>query len=194
MAKEKLKTFIEKESRWDYYPMFRKLMDKGCEIEAYLFILATWNFARFRYAMKEFDLDGFIGKINKLAPLFQRMKKEDFARMDIDKFASEIKDIFDTLSHIKGIETTGAPKLMHLKLPKVFVMWDRHIRNAYGYKKGDSEEYIAFLKKMQKEFSDCEAPEGRTLAKAIDEHNYSMYTKPALEKDRKKLNKKKVKF
>lgn len=185
----KLQAFTDKELRWDYYPMFRKLMDKGCEIEAYMFILATWNFARFRYAMKEFNLDVFVAKVRKLDPLFEKMQQEDFATMNIDKYASEIKTIFETFSNIVGIELTGAPKLMHLKLPKVFVMWDRYIRNEYGYKKGDADDYIAFLKEMQKEFADFEAPAGRTLAKAIDEHNYKRFTMPALAKARKKRKK-----
>lgn len=181
-----LQAFTDKELRWDYYPMFCNLMDKGCEIEAYMFILATWNFARFRYAMKEFDLDSFIGKVKKLAPVFGKMKSEDFATMNIDKYAQEIRIIFETLASIIGIEATGAPKLMHLKLPKVFVMWDRYIRNEYGYKKGDANDYIAFLKQMQKEFGHMKAPTGRTLAKAIDEHNYKKFTMPALSKARQK--------
>ena len=49
MAKQKLQTFSKRDLRWDYYPMFLKLMDKGCEIEAYMFILSTWNFARTLY-------------------------------------------------------------------------------------------------------------------------------------------------
>ena len=187
--KEKLHVFTDKDLRWDYYPMFRKLMDKECEIEAYMFILATWNFARFRYAMKKFNLDAFVEKVKKLAPLFEKMQQEDFSTMNIDTYAPDIKAIFKTLAGIGGIESTGAPKLMHLKLPKVFVMWDRYIRNEYGYKKGDADDYIAFLKKMQKEFSDLEAPDGRTLAKAIDEHNYKKFTMPALEKARRKRSK-----
>lgn len=183
-----LEVFTDKELRWDYYPMFCNLMDKGCEIEAYMFILATWNFARFRYAMKEFNLDAFVEKVKKLAPLFEKLQKENFATMNIDKYEPEIKTIFKTFASIGGIESTGAPKLMHLKLPKVFVMWDRYIRNEYGYKKGDADDYVAFLKQMQKEFANLEAPAGRTLAKAIDEHNYKKFTMPALKKAREKRN------
>ena len=76
MAKQKLQTFSKRDLRWDYYPMFLKLMDKGCEIEAYMFILSTWNFASFRYAMKEFDLDAFEEKVKRLAPLFNKMKDQ----------------------------------------------------------------------------------------------------------------------
>ena len=44
----KLKKFTDREIRWDFYPMFLDLMQNGFEIEAFLLILSTWNFARFR--------------------------------------------------------------------------------------------------------------------------------------------------
>ena len=37
----------------------RKLLENGYEVDAYILILATWNFARFRYFIKIFDLDKF---------------------------------------------------------------------------------------------------------------------------------------
>ena len=38
------------------------------------------------------------------------------------------KKIFGTLSSIKGVEYTGASKIMHLKKRCVFVMWDGYIK------------------------------------------------------------------
>jgi len=187
--KDKLLAFTEKEVRWDYYPMFLKLMDKGCEIEAFMFILSTWNFARFRYVMREFDLDAFTKVVKQLDPSFQKMQHEEFKTMDFDKYADYIKHIFKTLADIKGIEATGTPKLMHLKLPKVFVMWDSYIRKAYGYNEGDADDYVAFLKDMQRRFADSRIDSDRTLAKLIDEHNYKKFTMPELNKARAKRKK-----
>jgi len=187
--KGKLSAFTEKEVRWDYYPMFLKLMDKGCEIEAFMFILSTWNFARFRYAMREFDLDTFTNVVKQLDHFFQEMQHEDFKTMNFNEYENEIKHIFKTLSSIKGIEATGTPKLMHLKLPKVFVMWDSYIRKAYGYNKGDADDYVAFLEDMQQRFSDSKVDSNRTLAKLIDEHNYKKFTMPELDKARAKRKK-----
>jgi len=109
--------------------------------------------------------------------------------MNINEYADDIKHIFKTLAGIKGIEVTGAPKLMHLKLPKVFVMWDRYIRKAYGYKKGDADDYVAFLIDMQQQFADSRVDSSRTLAKLIDEHNYTKFTMPELKKARAKRKK-----
>ena len=77
---------------------------------------------------------------------------------------------------------------MHLTIPEVFIMWDAYIRKAYGFKKGDSEDYFNFLKKMQVEFKDIKKDKDRTLAKCIDEYNYVKFTLPALEKNRNKKN------
>lgn len=189
MDERKLSGFTEKEVRWDYYPMFLKLMEKGCEIEAFMFILSTWNFARFRYVMREFDLDAFTDTVKKLNYSFQKIQHEDFKTMNFSKYEDEIKHIFKALAGIKGIEATGAPKLMHLKLPKVFVMWDSYIRKAYGYNKGDAEDYIAFLRDMQKRFADSKVDSSRTLAKLIDEYNYKKFTMPELDKARAKRKK-----
>jgi hypothetical protein len=185
----KLSAFTEKEVRWDYYPMFLKLMEKGCEIEAFMFILSTWNFACFRYVMREFDLDAFTDTVKKLNRHFEEIQHEEFKTMDIGRYSNVIKHIFKTFADIKGIESTGAPKLMHLKLPNVFVMWDRYIRKAYGYNKGDAEDYVAFLTDMQNRFADNKIDSSRTLAKIIDEHNYKKFTMPELNKARAKRKK-----
>lgn len=191
IAKEKLVTFTDKDLRWDYYPMFLNLMKKGYEIEAYILILATWNSSRFRFVNNKFDLYAFQDQINKIRPFFDKMKHEDFQTIDFDKYSHEIKCVFKVLSEIKGIESTGASKLMHLKLPKIFVMWDRRIRKEYKYMTGDAGEYIKFLKDMQLTFSDNEIKSERTLAKLIDENNYIKITMPALEKEKRKKKKKK---
>ncbi len=65
------------------------------------------------------------------------------------KIEPEIKKIYSELYKYKGIKITGAPKLMHLKIPKLFVMWDDRIKKYYGFRKGDSEEYFNFLILMQ---------------------------------------------
>ena len=152
MSKFKIHNFSQKELRGDFYPMFLNLMKSGFETEAMLFMLSTWNFARFRYAVRSFDLEKFQKELKKLDPFFHKMKQESFSKINFDKYSKDIKRIFDSLASFKGIEKTGAPKLMHIKLPKVFVMWDYKIRNKYGFKEGDAEDYINFLKLMQEKF------------------------------------------
>lgn len=188
--KKALRRFTKKELRWDFYPMFLDLMRKGLEIEAYLLMLSTWNFACFRYAVRSFNLDKFKLAFKKLEPHFKKFKKLDFQTIDFDKYQKDIKKIFLTLSEIKGVQKTGAPKLMHLKVQQVFVMWDTYIRNYYGFKKGDADDYFDFLKLMQKDFHNVKARSDRTIAKLIDEHNFKTITEPALRKIKLQKNKK----
>ena len=99
-----------------------------------------------------------------------------------DDYKKEIIYLFDSLSKIKWIQFTGASKLMHLTILNVFVMWDGYIRKAWEFKRGNSEDYFNFLKKMQKEFKDIQKRNGRTFAKCIDEYNYVKFTLSTLEK------------
>jgi len=185
---ENLKKFDKLENRRSYYPMFLNMIKKGFETEAFLFILSTWNFATFRYAMKEFDLNNFKKIVENLKPFFEKFKNESIETINLDNYKEDIKHIFETLSKIKGIQYTGASKLMHLTIPEVFIMWDAYIRRAEGFKKGDAEDYFNFLKKMQQEFKDIKKEKGETLAKCIDEYNYVKFTLPALEKQRERKN------
>ena len=161
------------------------MIEKGLETEAFLFILSTWNFATFRYAMKDFDLNGFKNKLDNLKPLFNKFKNKSIEEINFEDYKEDIRIIYETLAEIKGIQFTGTSKLMHLKNPEVFVMWDGYIRKAYGLKKGDFEDYFNFLKLMQKEFNGFCGKDKRTLAKCIDEYNYVKFTLPALEKNRR---------
>ena len=94
--------------------MFLNMIEKGFETEAFLFILSTWNFATFRYAMKEFDLNNFQKTVKELKPYFNKFKDKSIETINLQNYKTETKYIFDTLAKIKGIQFTGASKLMHL--------------------------------------------------------------------------------
>ena len=132
--------------------------------------------------MKEFDLNSFQESVKGLKPYFNKFKDKSIETINFNNYKKEIKHIFEVLSKIKGIQFTGASKLIHLTVPNVFVMWDAYIRKAWGFKRGDAEDYFNFLLKMQEEFKHIKRRDGRTLAKCIDEYNYVIFTLPALEK------------
>jgi hypothetical protein len=46
---------------------------------------------------------------------------------DFDRLREDISAIYNTLSQIKGIQYTGAPKMKHLRNRELFVMWDAYI-------------------------------------------------------------------
>jgi len=187
MKKAELLKFSEKELRWDFYPMFLKLIKKGFKIEALLLMLSTWNFASFRYAVRGFNIDNFIKTIKKIEGILRPLKNKEFKNINFNRYSNEIKKSFNLLTKIKGIQKTGASKVLHLLFPQIFIMWDSYIRNYYGFKKGDAEDYLGFLKLMQEKFSNVKKYKGRSVAKLIDEHNYKTITMPALERKRLKV-------
>ena len=124
------------------------LIEKGFEVEAYILILATWNFARFRYFMKNFDLREFQEVINRVNPVFNKLENTHFENIDLtDKtVVIDIKFIYNQLKKIA--EQTGASKIMALKNSKLFVMWDTEIRKMYKINnKVDDDDYIQLYRK-----------------------------------------------
>ncbi len=200
---EAVHEFEEKEGRTNFFALAKHLIESGFEIEGLLLILATWNFAIFRYTVKTFDIENFRKTISALKPNFENFKDQDITSANFDDYENDIKVIYIKLSQIKGIEHTGAPKIMHLKNPELFVMWDGYIRgekpNKYymelkvfkdnTWKRKQYAKsfggYIQFLKDMQ---TMCKGitfthPE-KSLAKAIDEFNYVNITLPIQEMEK----------
>jgi len=176
----KLENKPRKDLRGEIYPICLDLVKKGLEIEAYLLFLSTWNFAAFRYVMTTFDLGEFKKTLKKIEPLHRRLRRMKFKTANFDKHEAEIKTIYSELAAIDGIKMTGAPKLMHLKNPELFVMWDNRIRTYYGFRKGDAKDYINFLKLMQEKFKNQKPRKGETLARTVDVININRITKRRL--------------
>jgi len=152
-------------SRWQLYRM---------GLEAYLLILATWNFARFRYVMRTFKLDAFGEAIEKTKPSFERLRDQSFATVDFDSIAEDVKKIYTRCKSLA--EQTGAAKIMHFKSPRLFVMWDTEIRKRYRIpNEGSAEDFLKFQKLMQSTFGHLTWIDGdKTLPKAIDEFNFCL--------------------
>ncbi len=188
---EATEKFDEYEKRANFYRLAIDLVDNGFEFQAYLIILAIWNSSRFQFTVRNFAVDNVIRTIEGLNPYYETMQNEHFATINFDRYKKEIKTIYSTLSRIKGIEYTGASKVMHIKNRNVFVMWDEFIRGQkpkkyyknlaimtngwwkYQEYDNDAGSYLKFLKNMQGLFRNISFshPE-KTFAKAIDEFNY----------------------
>jgi len=189
--------FEADESRGSFYDIAVNLLNRNFKTEAYLLLLATWNFASFRYAVTNFDLVAFDATVKSLEVNFQHLDGKDICTADLDSLREDISTIYTVLSRIKGIQYTGAAKLMHLRNRDLFVMWDGYIRGQKPrreyerldiVKRGDwdikaykdsATDYVQFLKDMQNRFAGISFHEpGKTFAKAIDEFNYVSITLP----------------
>lgn len=157
-------------------------------LDAYLLLLSSWNVANFRRFINE-DFNNFKKAITFSEKYFSKFDNKDFENIDFEEHRKYIVAIFNKLSSVKGIMYTGASKIMHLRNPKVFLMWDTKIRRKtwYTIKGEDGDAYVDFLKKIQNSFSksfrdiDKMLLEGKnknkTITKAIDEYNYITITK-----------------
>jgi len=189
--------FQVEESRGSFYDIAVNLLNRNFKTEAYLLLLATWNFASFRYAVTNFDLVAFGATVKSLEVNFQRLDGKDILTANFDSLREDISAIYSALSQIKGIKYTGASKIMHLRNRELFVMWDGYIRGQKSrkdyqkldiVKRGDwnikrygdsAEDYLQYLKDMQSKFAGISFTEqGKTFAKAIDEFNYVSITLP----------------
>jgi len=184
------KEFEKLEKNGSFYPLFTKLVNQEDKLIAYLFILSTWNFAGFRYLINKFDINKFAKTIDDLEPLFNKFEGKKLRTTNFEDFEKEINEIYNVLS--SQVKSVGATKIMHIRKPELFIMWDRRIREYYGLRDDSAQTYIKFLKQMQNKFKNIKVDEEkRTFAKAIDEYNYVKITKPImnLEKELASLEK-----
>jgi len=172
--KKTIRQFDKIEERSGFWARARNLLLAGYETEAYVLLLATWNFAGFRYLVNDFDANKFQVAVKKLNPIFDGLKAQTLQTADLEDKAltEDIKLIYRKLKGL--VKQTGASKMMALKNPGLFVMWDTKIRRMYHINnRAEPDDYIRFLKKMKQEFSHIKWTNKETpLAKAIDEYNY----------------------
>jgi len=127
--------------------------------------------------MTSFNEDEFRKLIKKNEKIFKKLDKLKFETVDFNDpiLKSNIKSIYSSYREIEGIEQTGTTKLMALRNPNLFVMWDVEIRKLYKINdRGTSEDYIEYLNRLKEilkniKWNDKDKP----FAKAIDEYNYS---------------------
>jgi hypothetical protein len=177
--------FRNEEGRAYFYDIAVEIADKY-PLQAAIIVLATWNTGRFRFMMSNpKNLMDLKEALDKCRPLFEQLKEKRFQTANFDGIGEIVKQIYSILSKVKGVEYTGASKLMHLFCPNLFVMWDGFIRRKYRVGKSP-EDFLKFQKLMQDRFGKIKWDELRTLPKVIDEYNYVKFTLPRLRKQRLK--------
>jgi len=158
------------------YKWTLELIDEGKVVQGLILMLSTWNFASFRYSMKEFPLKKFELYLQGIDVC--QFKKVRFEDADLEKYKTDITELYKGLSAFPGIEYVGASKTMHFLAPNFFVMWDTKIRKKYKF--GTSpESYFNFMKLMQKEYKTGKLRglnKGVSIARAIDLYNLRKYS------------------
>jgi len=183
---EKCKIYNSYEGRASFYGQAIEIVEQY-PVQAAIIILATWNVARFRYVVSEpKNLHDLIDAVHACLPILEKLKGKSFAETNFDEIENEVKQLYSTLSKVKGAEYTGGSKVLHILNRNLFVIWDSYIRKKYGYNV-TANDYFRFLKYMQSRFAGIEwTDSNKTLAKAIDEYNYVTISVPEVEKIRSK--------
>ncbi|MEZ5357738.1 MAG: hypothetical protein R3F48_02835 [Candidatus Zixiibacteriota bacterium] len=151
-------------------------------------LLLTWNAAFYRFGKFDYDLleSTILGNLS----LLTNFRKRDIATYNSVNDDKDIRNLFlDFLDALKITNNNGTSKspvavakALHLCAPGFFPLWDKAIANEYkcNYSEDPEQKYIAFIEIM-KNISDklkgVTLPPTTTLLKAIDEFNYSKYTK-----------------
>jgi len=194
--KARCEEFEKVEGRASFYEIALEIVDEY-PLQAAIIILATWNIGRFRFVISPENLLKLKETLKECEPTFLSLRKFKFREVNFDKLKDKIESIYAKLSSIEGVKYTGASKVFHLFCKDLIVMWDRYIREEYKKKeyarlyglrlKGHSpQDFFKFQKLMQKIFGHIEwNDEKKSLAKAIDEYNYVMFTLPKRRKSRK---------
>ena len=111
--------------------------------------------------------------------------------------SQRVRDVFESVASC-GVryESTGASKILHTMIPRLFVMWDATICAGYAVS-GTSYEYAhRFLPRVQKQLDEAiqtymsdharsrenaakdlsKRAGGRFLTRLLDEYNYGKFT------------------
>jgi hypothetical protein len=133
--------------------------------------------------------------IDKTNPFLDKVRNESLQAADFEEIGGIMNKIYSVFSSIRGVEYTGASKVIHLFCPNLVVMWDGYMRTKYSkyYRTSDGKspsDFVAFQKLMQELSKNVKwNNRNKTLAKAIDEYNYVTITLPQLNKLKKARSK-----
>ena len=117
----------------------------------------------------------------------EKFRQEDLSTIDLINVTSEIVDVYEEIMNIKfkskkgndkRVGPTSASKVLHLVAPNMFIIWDRAIRNYYGFKE-TGEEYARFLlntqnwmKELKPTIERLQHQYERSCVKIVDEYNW----------------------
>lgn len=185
LISERLERFSSERQGLDY-----RMSDD--EAILYIAFISQWN--RANHEINAIDYNGFKKFMTENNETFNKLSNigieglEDAVKSGVDVEGLVIR-LVEGLIKIEGIGRVGATKILHMRLPRLFVPIDNSIahQRAYRVRMDDEhfpEDYFRFLLTLSRMFrnvyevwekrEDIRISYGRekTFAKAIDEYNY----------------------
>src|SRR6266403_882622 len=102
------------DARGKLYYHALNLIDAQLTLEAHILILATWNTASFRYALRTFNLTTYQKAVERISCEFTALRQSDLMETDLKPHRTSIVNSFNALRQIKGVAVTGTSKVLHL--------------------------------------------------------------------------------
>jgi len=180
--------FESREPRDLFYRAATELVDLAIRratsltlVEALAVLLQTWNSAFYRYrrfdAQHFSDIDGLVTRHQESLLALRPRSIESVS----DEDENEVKSLFSAFERVLG--PVGAAKSLHLIAPCFFPLWDRAIAERYGLPMKpqglNADNYWHFMRIAREQCKLLGGAQaiGRNPLKAIDEFNYSRYTR-----------------
>lgn len=125
-------------------------------------------------------------KLQQMDTRLKTIKQEDLLTIDLSKTSKEIADFYTEIMNttwtskkgrVKRVGPTSASKALHLVAPNVFMIWDRAIRQYYGFQE-NGKDYVRFLTTMQSWLKELKPnmeklqKYSKSYTKIIDEYNW----------------------
>ena len=126
-------------------------------------------------------------KLREMGLQLKKWRQESLSTVDLERMSNQVADIYDGIMNAswksnkgrsKRVGPTAASKVLHLVAPNLFIIWDRAIRNNYGFKES-GEEYFRFLLDMQnwmeklgKSIDTLQNRYEKSSTKILDEYNW----------------------
>jgi hypothetical protein len=126
-------------------------------------------------------------KLVEIEPRFNEFQRFTLFTINLNQMSDKVEDLYDELQNVdwksdkgrtKRVGPTATAKVLHLAIPNLFMIWDRQIRNCYGFQ-DSGREYARFIANMQnwskKLSTTIEALQnkyGKSCTKIVDEYNW----------------------
>jgi len=126
-------------------------------------------------------------KLGEMDFELSKLCKEDLSTTELDTISKKIGNLHDEIMNAKWksekgktkrVGPTSASKVLHLTASNLFMMWDRKIRDHYGFKES-GEEYVRFLysmknwlRQLKPTIERLQNRYNKSCIKIIDEYNW----------------------
>ena len=114
--------YMEREGRYKLFEMARNLLCHGYQTEGRLLLLFGWNSTWLAKRSGKFNLDRFEETLEKCKPYFDKLRGESLQKIVLNDHEEDIKHIYDTLSSVDDIKSTGASTILICSL-----FFDHHL-------------------------------------------------------------------